>query len=67
MIQCVFAFSMPALGFQGTILPNRHGSDPRVAGGLAASADAGVRVWSAASELGYGASGQSYAKGASLG
>ena len=67
MIQRVFAFTMPVLGFQGTILPNRNGSDARVADGLGASADAGVRVWSAASELGYGASGQSYAKGASLG
>jgi hypothetical protein len=67
MILRAFAFTMPALGFQGTILPNRIGSAARFADqGLDAVA-AGVRVWNTVSALGYGESGQSYAKGASLG
>ncbi len=67
MILRAFACTMPALGFQGTILPNRNGSVSRFADQRPDAAAAGVRVWNTVSVLGYGESGQSNAKGASLG
>jgi hypothetical protein len=59
----LFAFTMPALGYQGTILPRCSGSP--AADHL--NAEVIVRGWIGAARLGFGVEGQLNAKGASTG